>query len=67
MKKVKIKDGKGKLVEVETISVAEQKLLTREELCARARPKSQGGTRPDRLSRDEWRTSQGAFYDDDRC
>ena len=57
----------GKAVEVEVLSVKEQRQLSREELQRRAKPVSQGGTRPDKMTRDEWRTSQGAFYDDDRA
>lgn len=57
----------GKTVEVEVLSVSEQRMLTREELQLRAKPVSQGGTRPDKMTREEWRTSQGSFYDDDRC
>lgn len=57
----------GKTVEVEVLSAEEQSELTREELKQRALPVSQGGTRPDGMTREEWRTSQGSFYDDDRC
>jgi hypothetical protein len=39
---------------------------TADELRKRARPVSQGGVRPDGVPREEWRTKQGAFYDDDR-
>jgi hypothetical protein len=67
MKKVKKLDKDGNEVEVETLSVEEQNNLTRDELAQRAKPVSQGGTRPDGLSREEWRTSQGSYYDDDRC
>lgn len=57
----------GETVEVEVLSTKEQQALSREELKQRARTVSQGGTRPDNMSREEWRTSQGSFYDDDRC
>ncbi len=67
MKKVTRRTIDGKKVEVETLSVEEQSKLTREELKLRAKTVSEGGTRPDGMSREEWRTSQGSFYDDDRC
>lgn len=57
----------GKEVEVETLSVEEQRQLTREELNLRAKTVSEGGTRPDNMSREEWRSSQGSYYDDDRA
>lgn len=57
----------GKPVEVEVLSVEEQRKLSREELNLRAKPVSQGGTRPDGMTRESWRTSQGSYYDDDRC
>lgn len=57
----------GKMVEVEVLSVKEQRELTRDELRLRAKRVSEGGTRPDNMTREEWRTSQGSFYDDDRC
>jgi hypothetical protein len=65
--KAKRTDKDGKKVDVEVLSTEEQRQLTREELQRRAKPISQGGTRPDNMSREEWRTSQGSFYDDDRC
>lgn len=65
--KVKRQTRDGETVEVESLSVKEQQALTREELQLRARPVSQGGTRPENMSRETWRTSQGSFYDDDRC
>lgn len=57
----------GETVEVEVLSVEEQSKLTRQELNLRAKPVSLGGTRPDGMTREEWRTSQGSYYDDDRC
>lgn len=67
MTKAKRQTTDGKTVEVEVLSTKEQQVLTREQLQQRARTVSQGGTRPDNMSREEWRTSQGSFYDDDRC
>lgn len=66
-KKVKAKTNDGKTVEVEALSVAEQSELTREQLNLRAKTVSQGGTRPEGMSREAWRTTQGSYYDDDRC
>jgi hypothetical protein len=63
-------DDDGKVVkehEVERLSPAEIRVRSRESLALRARPVSQGGTRPDGLSREDWRVTQGAYYDDDRC
>jgi hypothetical protein len=65
--KAKRKTMDGKTAKVEVLSIKEQQALTREELKQRARPISQGGTRPDNITREDWRTSQGSFYDDDRC
>jgi len=67
MKTVKRTDSKGKKVEVEVLSVEEIQSRTRAELALRAKPVSQGGTRPDNMSREDWRTTQGSYYDDDRC
>jgi hypothetical protein len=65
--KAKRKTMDGKTVKVEVLSVKEQRAMSREDLQRRARPVFQGGTRPDDMTREEWRTSQGSFYDDDRC
>lgn len=65
--KVKRTTKDGEEVEVEALSVDEQSKLTREELNLRAKRVSEGGTRPDNMTREEWRTSQGSYYDDDRC
>jgi len=54
-------------VEVERLSPAEIQQRTREELSRWARTKSEGGSRPDNMPREDWRVSQGAYYDDDRC
>lgn len=67
MKTAKRKTRDGETVKVEVLNVKKQRAMTREALKLRARPQSQGGTRPDDMSREEWRTSQGSFYDDDRC
>lgn len=67
MTKAKRKTLDGKTVKVDVLSMKEQQALTREKLQQRARTVSQGGTRPNNMSREEWRTSQGSFYDDDRC
>lgn len=67
MKLIKRETKDGKTVEVEQLSVEEQSKLTREELNLRAKKVSEGGTRPDNMTRETWRTSQGSYYDDDRC
>lgn len=53
--------------EIEVLTGNDKSIMTREQLNKRAQPRSQGGTRPDDMSREDWRTSQGAYYDDDRC
>lgn len=57
----------GKAVAVQVLSTKERGELTRAQLKQRALPVSQGGTRPDDMDWETWRTSQGSFYDDDRC
>lgn len=66
-KTVKRKTLDGHTVDVEILSTKEQRGMSRDELKRRARVVSEGGSRPDGMSREEWRTSQGSFYDDDRC
>lgn len=65
--KVKRKTKNDETVEIEVLSVEEQRKLTRDELSLRAKPISQGGTIPDGMTREEWRVTQGSYYDDDRC
>jgi hypothetical protein len=67
MNKVKRPTLDGEQVDVEVLTKEEQSGLSRDQLNLRARVQSQGGTRPDNMSREEWRTSQGSYYDDDRA
>ena len=54
-------------VEVERLSHAEIANTSRAVLNKRMKPRSEGGTVPDGMSREDWRVTQGAYYDDDRC